>query len=246
MLALARNAGGLWIAVGTVARHGGRRRRRIRVGGPRRRPRARTFRRRDRPPLNAFPRERDALTGSPRSRVRRHRQGVPLAFYSPIRRPTCAESSTCSFPHPGRRSHLPRDDDPVAAGARRVAFRRQRPGQRLDDARRLPGVHRCASPSASRCSSCRWSALLPRAFPGAINIPDRDYWLAPERREDTLGLPDRHGRARWARFSRCSSQRSTRCHTGGERLRAAAPARNAFVHPARRRSARRWSSGSPR
>ncbi len=29
--------------------------------------------------------------------------------------------------------------------------------------------------------------LLPRVFPGAINLPDRDYWLAPERREDTLG-----------------------------------------------------------
>ncbi len=29
--------------------------------------------------------------------------------------------------------------------------------------------------------------LLPRAFPAAINLPDRDYWLAPERREDTLG-----------------------------------------------------------
>lgn len=29
--------------------------------------------------------------------------------------------------------------------------------------------------------------LLPRAFPGAVNIPDRDYWLAPERRENTLG-----------------------------------------------------------
>jgi len=29
--------------------------------------------------------------------------------------------------------------------------------------------------------------LLPRAFPGAINLPDRDYWLAPERRDDTLG-----------------------------------------------------------
>lgn len=31
-------------------------------------------------------------------------------------------------------------------------------------------------------------ALLPRAFPGAINIPDRDYWLAPERRADTIGF----------------------------------------------------------
>ena len=30
-------------------------------------------------------------------------------------------------------------------------------------------------------------AILPRAFPGAINIPDRDYWMAPERRENTLG-----------------------------------------------------------
>ena len=30
-------------------------------------------------------------------------------------------------------------------------------------------------------------ALFPRAFPGAINIPDRDYWMAPERREKTLG-----------------------------------------------------------
>jgi hypothetical protein len=29
--------------------------------------------------------------------------------------------------------------------------------------------------------------LLPRAFPGAVNIRDRDYWFAPERRESTLG-----------------------------------------------------------
>jgi uncharacterized membrane protein len=29
--------------------------------------------------------------------------------------------------------------------------------------------------------------LLPRAFPGAINIRDRDYWFAPERRDNTLG-----------------------------------------------------------
>lgn len=29
-------------------------------------------------------------------------------------------------------------------------------------------------------------AWLPRAFPGAVNIPNRDYWLAPERRERSL------------------------------------------------------------
>ena len=27
---------------------------------------------------------------------------------------------------------------------------------------------------------------LPRVFPGAVNIPNRDYWLAPERRERSL------------------------------------------------------------
>ena len=30
--------------------------------------------------------------------------------------------------------------------------------------------------------------LLPRIFPGAVNIRDRDYWFAPERRESTLGF----------------------------------------------------------
>lgn len=29
-------------------------------------------------------------------------------------------------------------------------------------------------------------AWLPRAFPGAVNLPNRAYWLAPERREQTL------------------------------------------------------------
>jgi hypothetical protein len=27
---------------------------------------------------------------------------------------------------------------------------------------------------------------LPRIFPGAVNLPNRDYWLAPERRERSL------------------------------------------------------------
>ena len=29
-------------------------------------------------------------------------------------------------------------------------------------------------------------AYLPRRFPGATNIPNRDFWFAPERREETL------------------------------------------------------------
>jgi hypothetical protein len=29
-------------------------------------------------------------------------------------------------------------------------------------------------------------AWLPRIFPRAVNIPNRDYWLAPERRERSL------------------------------------------------------------
>jgi hypothetical protein len=29
---------------------------------------------------------------------------------------------------------------------------------------------------------------LPRVFPGAVNIPNRDYWLAPERRQRSLSI----------------------------------------------------------
>jgi hypothetical protein len=29
---------------------------------------------------------------------------------------------------------------------------------------------------------------LPRVFPGAVNIPNRDYWLAPERRQHLLSI----------------------------------------------------------
>ncbi len=29
---------------------------------------------------------------------------------------------------------------------------------------------------------------LPRVFPSAVNIPNRDYWLAPERRERSLAV----------------------------------------------------------
>lgn len=35
--------------------------------------------------------------------------------------------------------------------------------------------------------------FLPRLFPNAINIPYRDYWLAPQRREATLGFLSNHG-----------------------------------------------------
>lgn len=30
--------------------------------------------------------------------------------------------------------------------------------------------------------------LLPRAFPGAVSVPNRTWWLAPERREATLAF----------------------------------------------------------
>jgi hypothetical protein len=33
---------------------------------------------------------------------------------------------------------------------------------------------------------------LPRRFPRAINIPNRDYWLAPSRREESLAFLARH------------------------------------------------------
>ena len=33
---------------------------------------------------------------------------------------------------------------------------------------------------------------LPRLFPGAINIPHREYWLAPTRRDTTIGFLAAH------------------------------------------------------
>jgi hypothetical protein len=36
-------------------------------------------------------------------------------------------------------------------------------------------------------------AWLPRIAPQSLNIPNRDYWLAPERQEETLGFLGRHG-----------------------------------------------------
>jgi len=37
-------------------------------------------------------------------------------------------------------------------------------------------------------------ALLPRGWPGLafVNLPNRDYWFAPERRADSLGYLGRH------------------------------------------------------
>ena len=34
---------------------------------------------------------------------------------------------------------------------------------------------------------------LPRLFPGLVNIPNRDYWLAPDQREASLDFLVRHG-----------------------------------------------------
>lgn len=33
---------------------------------------------------------------------------------------------------------------------------------------------------------------LPRAFPNLVNVPNRDHWLAPERREASLAFLGRH------------------------------------------------------
>jgi hypothetical protein len=38
-------------------------------------------------------------------------------------------------------------------------------------------------------------ALVGRRWPHALNIPNRDYWLAPERREDSLATVE--SRTRW-------------------------------------------------
>lgn len=35
--------------------------------------------------------------------------------------------------------------------------------------------------------------VLPRFFPGTLNVPHRDYWLAPARRSDTLAFLLRQG-----------------------------------------------------
>lgn len=35
--------------------------------------------------------------------------------------------------------------------------------------------------------------LLPRLWPNAINIPNREYWLAPARREETIDALSAHG-----------------------------------------------------
>jgi uncharacterized membrane protein len=35
---------------------------------------------------------------------------------------------------------------------------------------------------------------LPRKFPQWINVPNRDYWLAPERREESLRYLNAHGK----------------------------------------------------
>ena len=34
--------------------------------------------------------------------------------------------------------------------------------------------------------------VLPRLFPRAVNLPDREYWLAPERRETTFAFLTSH------------------------------------------------------
>lgn len=36
-------------------------------------------------------------------------------------------------------------------------------------------------------------AFLPRLFTGVLKLPHRDYWLAPERREQSLGFLGEHG-----------------------------------------------------
>lgn len=36
-------------------------------------------------------------------------------------------------------------------------------------------------------------SALPRLAPGSVRLPNREQWLAPERREETLGFLSRHG-----------------------------------------------------